>query len=244
MKVSILIPHKPRGNRDRLTRAITSALNQTHDDIEVVVKACTPEIKGRRSTGFPYVLDERVVWIDGPDNSIAHALNIAARKSTGDVMHFACDDDEMTPDAVESALVALEPRRIQWTYGAIQICSYDAEGNRTLIEGNGGWAWSPTRMLEQNFIPQPSVFWKRDAWNARGPFDETLPLVFDYEMWGRLGSLYRPRVRSHVDAYYERWDESISVARQKEQWREVHEIQKRWRAHGLGWRPVGVLDAR
>jgi len=241
VKVSILIPHKPRpGSDERLARAINSALNQTHNDIEVIVKAHNARPSFRWGA---YVLnDERVTWIDGPDNSITHAVNIAAQRSTGDVMHFACDDDEMTPDAVASALEALRPRSRQWTYGAMHIVRYEA-GERRLVEGNGGWVWDKGRLLHENFIPQPTVFWKRDAWNAVGPFDESLRFCLDYEMWGRLGSLYEPRVRRHIDSYYEQWDHSTTATQQAAMWTEVGIIQARWRTHGLGWRPRGVQSA-
>lgn len=236
MRVSILIPSYSRP--EKLKRAIAAALAQDYEDIEVIVKLKTPpnvQVKVIADTGAPFIADPRLKIIACQDESIAQALNQAAEYATGDIFHFACDDDEMLPDACSSAVSSIASGA-EWTYGVIHVVSY-ASGEREILTYIGGWPWDGSRLqIGGNYIPQPTVFWTRKAWDFCGPFDESLPLVFDMEMWGRFGALFEPAVRQHVDSYYEQHDGSISVARQDEQRKEVETIQKRWYELGFGRR--------
>lgn len=238
MKVSILIPHKAApGRLERLRRAVDSALAQDHDDIEVIVKVQFDMWRYVRSDlALQLPQDPRLRVVAQGDRSIADALNQAAALATGDVLHFACDDDEMLPDACSNAVAALKQHDAEWTYGVMHVVNYD-DGQRNILTYIGGWDWDGSRLWQGgNYIPQPTVFWTRKAWDYCGPFDETLPLCFDFEFWARLGSLYTPVVRQHVDSYYEQWEGSISVARQDEQREEVSRAQKRWTDLGFGRR--------
>lgn len=238
MKVSIVIPHNNAADRyDRLLRSVRAALAQDYEDIEVIVKV---KLDTTANVAFYGGLDD----IDDPrlrcrftrDASIAHAVNQGMALATGDVLHFACDDDEMLPDACSNAVAALKQHDAEWTYGVMHVVNYD-DGQRNILTYIGGWDWDGSRLWQGgNYIPQPTVFWTRKAWDYCGPFDETLPLCFDFEFWARLGSLYTPVVRQHVDSYYEQWEGSISVARQDEQREEVSRAQKRWTDLGFGRR--------
>ena len=242
--VSILIPTKDRP--DLLRRAVESAPTQTYSDIEVIVQ------NGGGKVALPD--DRRLTVLNEPDQSIANGVNRAAYRSSGRIMHFACDDDVMRPNAVAAAVESLRTARAQWTYGCIMLVQrpedcppakplVDRHGNAVLrgrvssIGEQGGLPWDMfTYAKHGNYVPQPSVFWTRHAWELCGPMDETLPLCFDYEMWGRFGSRWPPAVTGHVAADYTVWDGSTSVHSQAAQRREVKTIQSRWGVYGVGRR--------
>lgn len=250
MKVSILIPTKDApGRRERLQRCVKAAMLQDYDDVEIIVKQWVDDGWKRNDPlldvndpllelrlNEPSLPWHRLFNMYSHDHSIACALNQATRGATGDIFHFACDDDEMLPDACSNAVAALKQHDAEWTYGVMHVVNYE-DGQRNILTYIGGWAWDGSRLWQGgNYIPQPTVFWTRKAWDYCGPFDETLPLCFDFEFWARLGSLYTPVVRQHVDSYYEQWEGSISVARQDEQREEVSRAQKRWTDLGFGRR--------
>jgi glycosyltransferase involved in cell wall biosynthesis len=227
--VSIVIPTKDRP--DKLAVAVESALAQTYRRLEVVVQ------DGSRETAPPVLPDDpRLRYYREHDTSIANALNRGMLRATGEYLHFACDDDVMRPDAVKHAMHSLRTLNYRWTYGQIDIHSPRLPNGDNHVERNGGWDWDYHRLQHGNYIPQPSVFFTRYAWTLCGPWDETSPLCFDYEMWGRLGSRWDPFVREHVDADVHRWEGSISVHSQDAQWTEVRAIQHRWKLYGFGRR--------
>lgn len=237
MRVSILIP--TNGERPaRLQRAVKAALAQDWLDVEVIVKVkldTTANVE-YEMMGLFQIEDSRLYVHASKDYSIAQAVNQAAKFASGDVMHFACDDDEMLPSACSNAVESLRRHCAEWTYGVIHVVNYE-DGQRNVLTYIGGWDWDGSRLWQGgNYIPQPTVFWTRKAWDFCGPFDESLPLCFDFEMWGRLGALFTPTVRQHIDAYYEQWEGSISCSRQDEQLAEVQRVQKRWTDIGFGRR--------
>jgi hypothetical protein len=52
--------------------------------------------------------------------------------------------------------------------------------------------YSYERLLVENFVSQPAVFFRRSAWMRTGPLDERLHFVMDYDLWLRLGALSAP----------------------------------------------------
>lgn len=234
VKLSILIPTKDRP--ERIRRAVDSALQQRYGDIEVIVK------DGGKSIEHLLPEHPRLRYLRCPDTSIANALNQAVELATGDVMHFACDDDEMLAFASKSAMRAIL-RGAKWTYGIMQIVRYEGV-KRVKLGNNGGISWSSALMMDHNFVPQPTVYWTRQVWDECGPFNEDFPLCFDYEMWGRFGARWSPTVRKTLDAYYEQHSGSISIHSQRLQRAEVRAIQRLWLKHGFGCRQGEYLNGR
>ena len=42
------------------------------------------------------------------------------------------------------------------------------------------------RLLLENYVSQPTAFWRRRVWPEVGPLDDSVPLAFDYDLWLRL----------------------------------------------------------
>jgi glycosyltransferase involved in cell wall biosynthesis len=224
MTVSILIPTKDRPQQ--LERAVRLALAQTHADIEIVVQDASTDTRDPRLPDDP-----RLSYTREPDTGIPNALNRAAARATGEILHFACDDDEPYPDTVENAVTAFA-RGYQWTAGRIDAVT-PGERNRL----HGGERWRPATLLIGNVIPQPATFFTRCIFDEAGGFDESLKLCQDYELWGRFARCYPPLIRQHIDSTYHRWEGSTSVMDPDALETEAELIRARWRAHGIGWRP-------
>lgn len=228
MRLSILIPSK--GRPEQLRRAVGCALAQTWPDVEVIVQD---------GSDTPTVLsdDPRLQYVNEPDTGIANGLNRAAARATGDVLHFACDDDLMHADTAADALAAIDAG-YAWTAGRIIVEGPPLPGRRVEDEElHGGEPWNPRVMMIGNVIPQPATFFTRCVFDEAGGFDESLRLCVDYELWGRIGRCYEPAIRQHIDATYHRWPGSASVVEIAELHREAEIIRARWREHGFGWRP-------
>jgi glycosyltransferase involved in cell wall biosynthesis len=247
-----MIPTRDR--EDHLRRAVASALGQRqYPNVEVIVQ------NGGRPVDLPD--DPRLLVLNQPDLSIAHAVNLAAEHATGEVLHFACDDDVMAPTAVANAVKTLQTHDAEWTYSAINRIRpkgvkaprvvdrhggtvFNATPEQQGLGIQGGLPWNEELFRQGNFVPQPSVFWTRRAWETCGPMDETFPLCFDYEMWGRLASRFPPAVARHVAADYTVWPGSTSVHSPHLQAREADAIRIRWDSIGFGNRPTDKPDFR
>lgn len=144
--VTVRIPTHDRGPLI-VERAISSALAQTYDNLEILVvgDGATPEtVEAVRSVSDPRIrfvnLPQRGVYPDEPERrwmvagwpAVNHALDIAR----GAWVAPLDDDDEFTPDHVEILLRAAIEQRLEFVYG------------RTLMEfAEGQWgilgAWPP-----------------------------------------------------------------------------------------------------
>lgn len=129
-------------------------------------------------------------WQSRSDGGQARALSTAFERATGDVFGWLNSDDVLLPAALEHAAAALaaDPRA-PFVYGdAIWI---DAAGR----------AVRPKREIDFDhaifshvycFVPQPSAFFRADAYRACGGIDPELVCSMDHDLWHRLYRLGPP----------------------------------------------------
>ena len=180
--ISVVIPTY---NRARfLPRAIESAQNAGADLEVIVVDDCstdeTPAVCASIS-GIRYVR----LQING---GLANARNAGIAESSCEFVAFLDDDDLRLPGALDKQLQALTAdERIAFCYGQALI----GDARRQLPTGeiyplrcpSGDIFWE---LLEDNFIPMPSVLARKSSLVSKGGFDRTLKLIEDWDMWLRL----------------------------------------------------------
>jgi len=171
-----------------LQRAIQSAL-QAGSDIEViVVDDCsadeTPEVCSQLET-------IRYVRLDA-NRGLAHARNVGIAASSADFMAFLDDDDLRLPNSLDKQLsLLIADDRIALCYGRALI----GDARRQLPTGEiyptecpeGDVFWE---LLEDNFIPMPSVLARKSALLEVGGFNTSLSLVEDWDMWLKLSERF------------------------------------------------------
>lgn len=221
MKVSVLLPTKDRP--DRLKRAVAAILAQDHEDLELLID--------NGGGPIPTFADDRIIALERPpDIKLGGALlNRLALKASGDVMCVSADDDVMQPGTLTNVAQTFSEFDCEWTYGLIQYVTDGVLGNV-----DGGFEWDAGLMLCGNRVACPTVFWTRGLFEEVGGFDESMTLVWDYEMWGRFGSFSEPILREHLDYHYEVWDGSASSTKRLEVEEEVRGLHDRWRTIGFG----------
>jgi hypothetical protein len=62
--------------------------------------------------------------------------------------------------------------------------------------------FSYRRLLIENFIPQPAVFFRRRLLERVGGIDVSYHHAFDYHLWLRLGAVTEPAMIDRVLAYF------------------------------------------
>jgi glycosyltransferase involved in cell wall biosynthesis len=175
--VSIVTPSFNQGRF--LRRTLESVLNQSYPHIEYVV------IDGGSTDGSVEILKsygDGFAWVSEPDRGQAHALNKGFARSRGAIRAYLNSDDILAPGAVEK-VVGYFLAHPDWglLYGrANHTDEYDC-----VLGPYPTAPYSFRRLVEDNCVCQPAVFWRTDLAQRVGPFDEALHGCMDYDYWLR-----------------------------------------------------------
>jgi glycosyltransferase involved in cell wall biosynthesis len=175
--VSIVTPSLNQGRF--LRRTIESVLGQSYPHIEYLI------MDGGSSDDSVAILQsygDRLKWISEPDRGQAHAINKGFARAKGDLRAYLNSDDVLAPGAV-AKVVAYFLSRPDWDllYGRARYL--DAEGR--IIGSYPTAPYTFRRLLEDNCLCQPAVFWRARLAERIGPFDERLHYCMDYDYWLR-----------------------------------------------------------
>jgi glycosyltransferase involved in cell wall biosynthesis len=189
-KVSVIIPTH---NRSKFLRAaITSVLNQTYQDFElIVVDDASTDNTAETVTAFK---DARIKFIHHETNKGGSAArNTGILHSSGDYIAFLDDDDEWLPEKLARQLDIL--RSSPSELGCVYTGYLDVDGNTGKVVAQQ----IPTKhgdlskdLLIENCVGSASsVCLKRECLAKVGLFDETLPCSQDYDLWMRIAKQFR-----------------------------------------------------
>jgi len=165
------------------------------------------------------------------DGSPQNAINYGMNMATGDIACWLNADDIFTPGALAMVVKAFEkyPER-RWLYG--KSCIIDSEGREirkliTLYKNMLGFFYSWNILLCENFINQPSTFWKLDLWREVKELDSGYKAAWDYELWLNMALKSRPvHLRKYLSAF-RRHESSISENNFEKQFSEELEIARK-----------------
>ncbi len=208
MKFSIVTPSLNQG--EFIGRTLDSVRMQQGDfAIEhIVVDACS--VDGTPDTVRQYARTHNsgrynLVLICEPDEGQSDAINKGLRNASGDVLAWLNADDEYEPGALELVASAYRDKAFSWCFGNCRIIDTEGAEIRKFIT----WykcvqsrRYSYPLLLANDFIPQPSTFFSRAAFEQAGELQRRYHLAMDYEYWLRLGRMSRP---VYIDAFLARF---------------------------------------
>ncbi len=190
-KVSIILPTYNRAAY--LDRAITSVLNQSYSDFELIIvddasKDNTEEIV----KGFN---DERIIYIKNPKNlGGAGARNVGIKRAVADFIAFQDSDDEWHPEKLKTQMAVFEKAEpdVAVVYTAFIRKVGDQEfivppPNVKKTEGN----IYKELLYHINFIGTPTAVVRKKAIEKVGYFDERFPRLQDWDFFLRLAKKYK-----------------------------------------------------
>ena len=170
-----------RNGARTLQRALDSVVEQTYDDIELIV------MDGASTDGTQAILERNAAriayWRSEPDRGIYQAWNRALGHVTGDWICFlGADDRYHGPDVMASVAAALNDDGIRHrvAYGDMDMILADGSIRHRL-----GAPWDDARRARFRrgaMIPHPSTFHHHSLFDmAAGRFDETFVIAGDFE---------------------------------------------------------------
>ncbi len=226
MRVTILTPSFNQASF--LRPAIASVLEQQGNfELTLIV------IDGGSTDGTVDLLrsipDPRLKWTSSPDRGQADAVNKGMESATGDIIGWLNSDDLYTLGTLAEVTMAFTQNpQANWLIGQADIINADGNEIRSSVtryKNRGLSKYSFRNLLRENFISQPSVFWRREIGERVGRLDISLHHAMDYDLWLRLAKTGDPIVLNRVLSHFrihstsktgtqtrQRFDEDYKVA--------------------------------
>ena len=184
-RVSVIIPTFNR--LAFVTEAIESVRKQTYTDYELIVvdDGSTDETPQTLLRQYP-----DLTLIRQPHRGVSPARNRGIEGARGTYLAFLDSDDLWLPQKLEKEMAFLEANT------GVPVCYTDEiwirRGRRVNPKKRhkkySGWIFP--QCLPLCIISPSSVVIHRDVFKTTGPFDETLPVCEDYDLWLRITSRF------------------------------------------------------
>ena len=234
IKVSVIIPTFKRHHL--LNKAVDSVLNQSYDNIEIIVIDDNPAASEERNLTIgamrKYENNDKVMYcLNEKPCGGGPARNKGIEKAVGEYVTFLDDDDIYLPRKVETQLKFMVENDLEMSFTDIYICR--ASGR--LIEYRYHpylKNWSNDEMMRRHVLHHlggtPSFMIRRDSLIRSGGFDD-IPLGQDFMLMWRMienGTRIGYLPVSHIIAYFHS-EERISAGKNRlkaEDW--IYELKK------------------
>lgn len=180
--ISIVIPTFNR--RSFLESAVSSVLNQTFQDWELIV-VDDGSIDGTRHLTASWA-DSRIRTLHCSHRGVSAARNTGIRQARGPWIALLDSDDKWLPLKLQRQIEALEEEpelRIVHS-DEIWIRRGRRVNQKKIHQKHGGWIYR--HCLPRCAISPSSILLHRNVLADTGLFDETFPVCEDYELWLRM----------------------------------------------------------
>lgn len=176
--VSIVIPTYNRATM--LDKALTTCLNQTYRNIEVIVVDDGSTDSTKEVVQSFARRDNRVRLVSQQNQKLPRALNAGHAAARGDYLTWTSDDNSYDPDAIEIMTSYLDGHP---DVGSV-YCDYR-------IVGPDGEALGMIRLPEPDCRDEDLIYgacflYRRTAFEKVGGYDPEMFLAEDYEFWLRM----------------------------------------------------------
>ena len=165
------------------------------------------------------------LYVDEEDTSVPNKINQGFRALPENIefITWIGDDDLLAPGALEVATKALEmPERPVLVFGHCQYI--DSEGKNVLVKRSGSWAVALLRFGPQ-LIPQPSAFFRRDAFEKVGGLSDNFQFAFDFDLFLKLSKNGKSVFINEILSSH-RWHRtSLTYSRRWESVREASKVR-------------------
>jgi glycosyltransferase involved in cell wall biosynthesis len=221
-KFSIITPSYNQGLFIRNT--IESVMNQNYENFEHIV------IDGGSTDNTIDILKEypHLIWISEKDNGPAHAINKGYKLATGDITTWLNSDDFFADNIFNKiADIFLKNPDAKIICGMIK--NINLKGEVIYIKNlDLPFSYNYLINISADIIKQPATFYTRDLYNEVNGLDESLKLVFDYELFIKMLKKSKPILVNEVFAYQRDYDTTLSRKFMRTQAVEIFRVSRKY----------------
>ena len=216
-KVSVIV--RTTGRLNYLEKAIYSIINQTYQNIEIVIVEDGSNKAQELVSSFK---DFNIVYHASEKVGRCRAGNIGLDLATGSYCNFLDEDDLLYCDHIETLINAISERS---DYGAVwssafcvkteEMADRQSYNERTYIMAH---TVEPDKdsILNINYFPIQAVLFRRECYEKLGGFDPEMDLLEDWELWIKYLQQYKfIRVDKTTSLYRVPFQKDISEERKK-----------------------------
>ena len=233
-KISIITPSFNQGKFIKQT--IDSVLSQKYQNLEYIV------VDGGSTDETIDILksyEKKIKWTSQKDKGQTHAINKGLKKASGDILCYLNSDDLLTKGSLNIVAKEFSQKNTDWLIGDYQIIDHKGKRLRkqSFIESYKRFLlkhYSPGLLkIANNFIPQPSTFWSREAFKKVGLFNQDLKYTMDYDYWLRMSKLFKPTIITKVLSKFRLHHDSKSSTERKSMLKEAQKVSQNHGSRGF-----------
>jgi hypothetical protein len=165
------------------------------------------------------------LYVDEDETSVPNKINQGFRALPASIEYITWigDDDLLSSGALETAVQALnKPEKPVLVFGHCQYI--DSDGNDVLVKRSGSWA-VPLLRFGPQLIPQPSAFFRRDAFDKVGGLSDKFQFAFDFDLFLKLSKTGKSLFIDQILSSH-RWHKtSLTYSRRRESVREASRVR-------------------
>jgi len=188
--VSVIIPTYNRSQQ--LETALKSVALQSYENIEAIVINDGGEDVSVVIGKFKGELE--IQYITHKQNKDrAAARNTGLKKARGEYIAYLDDDDIFHNDHIETALRVLTNSGFKIVYSdAFRTHQKNIDGNYQIIRKDIPYStdYQPGIFLKTNITPTTCIIHEKSVIDKVGYFDESLPVLEDWDLWIRISQKY------------------------------------------------------
>jgi glycosyltransferase involved in cell wall biosynthesis len=210
MKLSVITPSYNQGHF--IERTIRSILGQEFDGELEHILIDGGSTDDTLSTLKKY--QDRIRWVSEQDNGLADAVNKGFDRATGEIIGWLNSDDLYRPGTLQRVMDYFSAHPdCMWLYGKCRIID---ENDQEMYKGVTGYKnlllgkYSYSRLMTENYISQPAVFFRKKLLDEAGKLRTDLRFAMDYDLWLRFGKLYPAHVIPEYISDFRRHKGSLS----------------------------------
>jgi glycosyltransferase involved in cell wall biosynthesis len=179
-KISVVTPSFNQAQF--IEKTIHSVLDQNYPNLEFII------MDGGSTDGSADIIrryeDKLAYWVSQPDDGQTDALIKGFARSTGDIQCWLCSDDLFEPYTLhEVADFFMKNPQAEAVYGDSYWIGADDKPLRPKKEhAFSRFIW----LYHENYLPQPSTFWRRGLYERVGGLDPSYRLAMDADLWIRF----------------------------------------------------------
>jgi glycosyltransferase involved in cell wall biosynthesis len=220
LKISVITPSLNQGKY--INDTINSVHNQSYSNFEHII------IDGQSKDGTIDILKsyKHLKWISDKDNGPANAINKGFRLADGDILTWINADDYYDADVFSFiSEFFTEYKDVNFLSG--NLTYIDEYRNILFKDKTYNFDYNYLISVSADVVRQPSTFFTKKILSEIGLLNESLRLVFDYDLFVRMLKIYKPFFIDRNFAFYRDYKNTLTRKHLRRQAFEIYKVSRK-----------------